>query len=120
MEFSLKTWQVNKNSVSVNYGPLTLSLNIDEEYKKVDSKESAIWDSKWQESADPSKWPSYEIYPKTAWNYALVLNPKKPFGNLVVERRAWPADNYPFTQQNSPLVIKAKGRQVPSWKLDRS
>lgn len=119
MEFSLKTWQVNKNSVSVNYGPLTLSLNIDEEYKKVDSKESAIWDSKWQESADPSKWPSYEIYPKTAWNYALVLDPEKPFSNLVVERRAWPADNYPFTQQNSPLVIKAKGRQVPSWKLDQ-
>ncbi|SBV96614.1 beta-L-arabinofuranosidase domain-containing protein [uncultured Dysgonomonas sp.] len=119
MEFSLKTWQVNKNSVSVNYGPLTLSLNIDEEYKKVDSKESAIWDSKWQESADPSKWPSYEIYPKTAWNYALVLDPEKPFSNLVVEKRAWPADNYPFTQQNSPLVIKAKGRQIPSWKLDQ-
>lgn len=119
MEFSLKTWQVNKNSVSVDYGPLTLSLNIDEEYKKVDSKESAIWDSKWQESADPSKWPSYEIYPKTAWNYALVLDPEKPFSNLVVEKRTWPADNYPFTQQNSPLVIKAKGRQIPSWKLDQ-
>ena len=119
MDFSMKTWQVNKNSVSVNYGPLTLSLNINEEYKQVDSKVSAIWDSKWQENADPSKWPSYEIYPKTAWNYALVIDPKNPFSNLVVEKRAWPTDNYPFTQQNSPLVVKAKGRQVPSWKLDQ-
>ncbi|MDR1884534.1 MAG: glycoside hydrolase family 127 protein [Prevotella sp.] len=119
MELSLKTWQVNKNSVSVDYGPLTLSLNIDEEYRKVDAKESAIWDSKWQETADPSKWPSYEIYPKTPWNYALVLDKKNPFSNFAVEKRAWPSDNYPFTQQSSPVVIKAKGRQVPSWKLDR-
>ncbi len=118
MHFSLKTWQVNQNSVSVNYGPLTLSLNIEEDYKKVDSKESAIWDSKWQETADPSKWPSYEIYPKSAWNYALVLDAKNPLSDLVVEKRAWPADNYPFTQQNSPIIVKVKGRQIPSWVLD--
>jgi hypothetical protein len=119
MDFSLKTWQVNKNSVSVDYGPLTLSLNIEEEYKKVDSKESAIWDSKWQETADPSKWPSYEIYPKTPWNYALVLGVGNPFKDLVVEKRAWPADDYPFIQQNSPIVVRAKGRLVPSWILDQ-
>lgn len=119
MDFSMKTWQVNKNSVSINYGPLTLSLNIDETYKKVDSKETAIGDSKWQEAADPSKWPSYEIYPNTAWNYALVLDSENPLSNLVVERRTWPADNFPFTQESSPIVVKAKGRQIPSWKLDQ-
>ncbi|MDR2953945.1 MAG: glycoside hydrolase family 127 protein [Prevotella sp.] len=119
MDFSLKTWQVNKNSVSVNYGPLTLSLNIDEDYKKRDSKETAIWDSKWQETANPSEWASYEIYPKTAWNYALVLGERNPFSNLVVEKRAWPSDDYPFTQQSSPIVVKAKGRQIPSWQLDQ-
>jgi hypothetical protein len=37
---------------------------------------------------------------------------------LQVEKRAWPADDFPFTQQNSPLVVHAKGRQVPSWKID--
>ena len=30
MEISYRTWQVNKNSVSVDYGPLTLSLRIAE------------------------------------------------------------------------------------------
>lgn len=119
MDLTMKTWQVNKNSVSVNYGPLTLSLNIEEEYKKVDSKETAIGDSKWQENADPSKWPSYEIYPKSAWNYALVLGAKNPLGNLTLEKRAWPADDYPFTQQSSPIIFKAKGRLVPSWQLDQ-
>ncbi|NDV60115.1 beta-L-arabinofuranosidase domain-containing protein [Bacteroides sp. 519] len=119
MDFNLTTWQVNKNSVSIDYGPLTLSLNIDEEHKKVDSKESAIWDSKWQETADPSKWPTYELYPNSPWNYALVLGKSNPFTNLKVEKRPWPADNFPFTQDSSPIIVKAKGRQIPSWKIDK-
>jgi len=119
MELTLKQWQVNKNSVSVNYGPLTLSLHIDEEHRRVDSKESAIWDSKWQENADPEKWPTYEIYPETPWNYALVIDSKNPFSNMTIEKRAWPKDNFPFTQDSSPLIVKAKGRQIPSWKIDQ-
>lgn len=119
MALSMKVWQVNKNSVSVNYGPLTLSLNIDEEYKKVDSRESAIWDSKWQKDADPSQWPTYEIYPKSAWNYALIINAKNPLSDMIVEKREWPKDDYPFTQANSPIIVKAKGRKIPSWMIDQ-
>jgi len=48
--FVMRTWQVNKNSVSVDYGPLTLSLKIDEKYnKKKTVVETAIGDSKWTE-----------------------------------------------------------------------
>lgn len=119
MALSMKVWQVNKNSVSVNYGPLALSLNIDEEYKKVDSRESTIWDSKWQKDADPSQWPTYEIYPKSAWNYALVINAKNPLSDMIVEKREWPKDDYPFTQANSPIIVKAKGRKIPSWVIDQ-
>ena len=42
----------------------------------MDSKKSAIGDSKWQAIADASKWPSYEIYPASNWNYGLLLNEK--------------------------------------------
>lgn len=48
MSLSMRTWQVNKNSVSVDYGPLTLSLKIAEKYVEKDSRETAIGDSKWQ------------------------------------------------------------------------
>lgn len=51
MDYAVREWQVNKNSVSVNYGPLTLSLKIQEEYKQLDSRKTAVWDSKWQEGA---------------------------------------------------------------------
>ena len=113
MDFTVRQWQVNKNSVSVNYGPLTLSLKIDEVYKKLDSRETAIGDSKWQENADASAWPTFEIYPGSSWNYALMANLP-----ITVERKAWPADNNPFTITNVPLEFKAKGRIVPEWMID--
>lgn len=113
MEITYRTWQVNKNSVSVNYGPLTLSLKIAERYEKKDSKETAIRDSKWQPNADPSAWPSYEIYPDSDWNYALVTD-----APIKVQKSEWPADNNPFTLSTVPLSFTAKGRKVPSWTLD--
>ena len=48
MSLNVKRWQTNKNSASINYGPLTYSLLIKENYQKVNSEENAIWDSKWQ------------------------------------------------------------------------
>lgn len=113
MHFSTRTWQVNKNSVSVDYGPLTLSLKIDEQYKMLDSRETAIWDSKWQEGADAEAWPSYEIYPGSPWNYALVIN-----APLTIQKKAWPKDNNPFTSDNVPLEVKTFGRRVPGWEVD--
>ena len=118
MSLSMRTWQVNKNSVSVDYGPLTLSLKIDERYVEKDSRETAIGDSKWQKGADSKKWPTTEIYANSSWNISLVLDKKDALRNFKVIHKAWPADNFPFTEENVPLEVKATGRQVPSWKID--
>ncbi len=119
MELSLKVWQLNKNSVSVNYGPLTLSLKIKERYEKLDSKATAIGDSKWQEGADASKWPSFEIFPDSPWNYALQLNGNNPLQKLKVVKKSWSADNFPFTTASVPMEVHAKGQRVPSWQIDK-
>ncbi len=113
MTLSQRTWQVNQNGVTVDYGPLTLSLKIDEEYRRVDSRATAIRDSKWQAGADVEKWPSYEIHAASPWNYALVAD-----APITVRRRAWPADDNPFTLESVPLEFSAKGRLVPSWTVD--
>ena len=113
MEISYRTWQVNKNSVSVDYGPLTLSLRIAEKYVEKNSAETAIWDSKWQEGADTSQWPSYEIYPDSPWNYALQVQSVK-----LKERKDLKPGINPFTQADIPLVFEAYGRQIPDWKID--
>lgn len=119
MEIGLKEWTKNKNSVSVSYGPLTYSLKIEEAYRLMDSKQSAIGDSKWQEDVDQSKWPSYEIFPASMWNYGLSLSNKPLSEQFEITRKPWPADNFPFTQDAVPVSIKTKGKIIPYWTIDK-
>ena len=119
MKLMIQQWAKNKNSVSVNYGPLTFSLKIDESYKQMDSKASAIGDSKWQPDADQSKWPSYEIYPASMWNYGLALDATPAPQQFEIIKRPWPQDDFPFTQQHVPIEIKATGKVIPQWQLDK-
>jgi hypothetical protein len=115
MKVALEEWPQMKDAVSVQYGPLTFSLKIKEEFQKVDGIKSAIGDSGWQPGVDQSKWPTFEILPGSDWNFGLVENP-----TFKVIHRAWPKSNYPFTLENTPLELQSSGKQIPSWKLDSS
>ena len=117
MELSSRTWQANQNSVSVNYGPLTFSLKIDEDYEKISSTASAIHDSKWQKDADPEKWPAYMIEPTSDWNYGLLLDDEDLSSSFTVVKKAWPADNYPFSEENVPIKLRPKGRKFLDGEL---
>lgn len=117
MKLHIREWDRNKNSVSVYYGPLGFSEKIEESCVQKDSKETAQGDARWQEHADAAKWPSYEIYPSSDWNYGLVLD--KGVQSLTVNKREWPADDNPFTNVAAPIVITARGRQIASWKIDQ-
>ena len=119
MHIMVRQWAQNKNSVSVNYGPLTYSLKIGETYKKENSTTTAMGDSHWQPTADPNKWPSFEIYPSTPWNYGLLLDARHPDKSFTVVRRAWPKDGNPFTNANAPIELKAKGKQITDWTIDQ-
>jgi hypothetical protein len=119
MEIQVKEWAKNKNSISINYGPLGLSLKINESYKKMGSKETAIYDSKWRPDADQSNWPSYEIYPAGLWNYGIALTNQPLQDQFIITRKEWPATNYPFTPDASPITVKAKGKLIPWWTLDK-
>ncbi|RKD91331.1 beta-L-arabinofuranosidase domain-containing protein [Mangrovibacterium diazotrophicum] len=119
MELNSRNWQANQNSISVDYGPLTFSLKIDEDYEKISSTASAINDSKWQKNADPEKWPAFKIEPKSDWNYGLLLDEDNLTSSLKVVKKAWPADNYPFSVGNVPIEIEAKGKIIPGWGIDQ-
>ncbi len=119
MQVKLKEWKENKHSVSVDYGPLTFSLKIGEEYVMAQSDATAIKDSKWQKGADTKAWPSYEIHPTTPWNVGLVLDAKNTSSSFTIERKPWPADNFPFTLEAAPINIRVKARQIPDWKIDQ-
>ncbi len=118
MHIKVKTWENNKNSVSVNYGPLTFSLKIAENYVKKNSKVDVQGDAGWQKTADPTKWPAYDIYAASPWNYGLLLN-KDAAASFEVIKKSWPKDGNPFTNTNAPIQLVAKGKQITSWTIDQ-
>ncbi len=85
----------------------------------MDTKKSAIGDSKWQAAADPAHWPSFEIYPATMWNFGLLLTKKPLEDQFEVVKREWPADDYPFTPDATPIILKTTGKIIPEWTLDK-
>lgn len=120
MQITSQVWEQNKSSVSVNYGPLTLSLQIDEIAEPHDSRDTNFVqdDSHWQSGVDASLWPCYVLRPASPWNYALKVDADNlPLG-IKVEKRDWPANNFPFTAESVPFVFTATGKQVPSWGYD--
>jgi hypothetical protein len=119
MKIKVREWEKNKNSVSVNYGPLTFSLKIAENYVQKDSKITAIGDSGWQKDADPVKWPSFEIYAASDWNYGVMLNKTSPKNSFTVVKKAWPKDDNPFTNAGAPIELQVKGKIIPGWKIDQ-
>lgn len=124
MPMNIKThvWLQNKASVSVDYGPLTLSLLIEEDYKQRDSSDPEIVqdDSHWQENVDKSLWPAYELFAQSPWNYALTVDDANMPVDISVVRRPWPSDDYPFTLESVPLQFTAKGSKIPSWGFDQT
>jgi len=118
MKLGIREWTANHNSVSIDYGPLTFSLNIREDYIRKESASTAIFDSRWQKNVDASQWPSWEIKPASSWNYGLVLGSMDPDSLFTLVRKEWPENNYPFTPASVPLYLKASGKLIDGWGLD--
>ncbi len=103
MKISLRKWAKNHDSVSVDYGPLTFSLEIGE---------------RWSRDGGTEKWPEQEVFATTPWNYGLVLDGKKPESSFELTRLDGPLANQPFTAEAVPIRMKAKARRIPNWKQD--
>ena len=62
-------------------------------------------------------WPSFEIHPTTGWNYGLVLN-ESPATSFEIVTKPWPKNNFPFTQESTPIMLRVKAKKIPNWKID--
>ncbi|MAS29563.1 MAG: hypothetical protein CMC44_02975, partial [Flavobacteriaceae bacterium] len=88
-------------------------------YVEKPSEKNAIRDSRWQKNVDKKMWPTYEIYPESNWNYGLILDKNSNYSFEVIERD-WPKNNFPFTNKSAPILIRAKARKIPEWKIDKT
>ncbi len=105
MAITATVWDQNRNTVSVNRGPLTYSLKIGE---------------KWDKYGDDPKWPGYRVFPTTAWNYGLVIDPEQPAASVTVAKTTREVAGQPFTPDAAPIVLKAKARKIPGWGLEKN
>ncbi len=119
MEVEVERWPANHDAASVRRGPLVYSLDIPERVVRRRADETAVHDSKWQEGVDLEAWPAFELFAAAPWNYGLLLDEADPASGFRLERRAWPADDYPFERSAAPLVLRGRGRRIPAWGIDR-
>lgn len=119
MEITLTTWAKNKNSVSVNYGPLTFSLKIKERFEDMNPEKIPVEDAHYQPDINVKAWPAVAIYPESAWNYGLDLKGNGPAKDFKIIHKAWPKDNFPFTPQSVPIELVTIGKQIPHWTIDK-
>ncbi len=93
--------------VAVERGPLVYSLQIGEEWTRVNA------DKPHRELPHAD----FEVRPTTAWNYGLILDEQHPERSLRFEER--PVGERPFSPEGAGMAASAKGRKLPSWKLQR-
>jgi hypothetical protein len=100
------TWY--ENSISVERGPIVYALKIGEQvsHVKITDKDSVDYGNAYD-----------EIRPTTPWNYALIARPDNKLNEHYKVEATGAAAKYPWTINNSPIIIKTKGRRVPSWGL---
>ncbi len=102
VKLSLATWAKSGNSMTVNRGPLSYSLKIGEDWRKM--------------GTGTGEWPEWEVFPTTPWNYGLIVNPDDLDGSFEVVEKGGVADQ-PWTLENAPIEIKAKGKRIPNWTM---
>lgn len=117
-KFAYRKWSQNKDCVSVDYGPLTFSLKIAENYVRQSGKKNAMGDSGWQDGANEEDWPSFEILPASDWNFGLIDPATLDLSQIELIRKPWPENDFPWTTDAVPYSIKLRGKQIPSWKID--
>jgi DUF1680 family protein len=89
------------DSVAVERGPLVFSYGIGESWVKLrDRGMTADW----------------QVYPTTAWNYALNLDAASPEKSVTVTETE--LVEAPFTRRHTPVRLSVKARKLNAWRAE--
>ncbi|HEY63983.1 MAG TPA: hypothetical protein G4O02_05375 [Caldilineae bacterium] len=100
LPMSVRVTSRYRGAVALEYGPLVFALKIAEEWRQIGGElPHADW----------------EVYPRSAWNYGLILDREKPERSATVLTR--PLGDVPFHPDQAPVQLKVYGRRIPEWGL---
>ena len=110
MELTMTRWKTN-GSVSVDRGPLTYSIKIGEEWRRLE--EAGQYNH-----PTPHLFENYEVYPTNDWNYGLCLTEENIHSCVSVQTVASEIADMPWTLENAPVVLRARVKKIPQWTLE--
>ena len=89
------------NSIAVERGPLVFSYGIGEDWLKLrDRGMTADW----------------QVFPTTAWNYALNVDEASPAKSIAVTEAE--VTDGPFTARHAPVRLSVKARKLNEWRAE--
>ena len=89
------------DSIAIERGPLVFSYGIGESWVKLrDRGMTADW----------------QVYPTTAWNYAISVDANEPAKS--VREKENEVGQIPFSRKSSPVELRVKARKVPAWRAE--
>jgi len=94
-------------AVAIERGPLVYALQIGEEWTRVNA------DKPYRELPHAD----FEVRPTTPWNYGLILDDRRLEDSVRFEER--PIGDRPFSPEGAGVIARARGQQIPGWKLVR-
>ncbi|HEY2062308.1 MAG TPA: beta-L-arabinofuranosidase domain-containing protein, partial [Amycolatopsis sp.] len=100
---SVRTWSANHDSLSVDHGPLTYSLEIGEQYESLGGS---------------AQFPEYAVHATTPWNYGLAVDPGTAASAMTFAASGGPLPANPFTPDAVPVKIAAPARKIAEWTAD--
>ena len=100
-EISLTRWPRN-GSVTVDRGPLSYSVRIEED---------------WRRCGGTDEWPEWEVFPSTTWNYGLVL-PDEGQEQIFERLTQNTGTHEPWRLFNAPVRLRTKARRIRGWTLE--
>ncbi len=93
-------------AAAIERGPLVYALNIGEEWRRVHA------DLPYRELPHAD----WEVYPTTAWNYALQLDAAALAE--AVQFQEMPVGQQPFSPEGAPVLARLKDRRLPGWSME--
>ena len=110
----------NKNSVSLNYGPLTFSLKIKERYEMLDgTSEGLPWEIPIGKQGPilPIGLPTISILIRTgAMDWSIRTRSISAHSNFSAE--VGPKTT-PLTADAVPYSVKLEAKRIPDWRIDQ-
>jgi len=89
------------DSIAVERGPLVFSYGVGESWVKLRTRGmTADW----------------QVYPTTAWNYALSVDADSPAKSITVTEAE--VGEGPFTSRHAPVRLNVKARKLDGWRSE--